>query len=734
MRALSAFLANLLRILWTYRVITFSLLVMYAALWHADQGIDLLANLNADMAGPGIFISILAVLAAAFWHLPKFIYKANCGGKVSWRDVFFGTFNYQQVSDGDTRYQQESDVARLLGVFTFLIPACAILNALDKFEVDIWIDFFNPHYWLLLSAIAFGLIFHVNLIDNLYQQSAGWRNFFNTILILFPLLVVLFAGFNNYYPTDLGWLSADLFLLAIAFAVFVSIRRHLGLNRLTVLARWQKVEVAPMVMFTACAMAMVFIVLNFFPHLLAQSTNVLAQVSTVSVLLCGLLFYTLFFAWLILMGKNLNITIAGFFILAALIVAMMWENDFHDVRTIKATRNQRTMEQHITQWLEHRSEEIANWPKGKPYPVFIVNAYGGGIRASAWTSLAVASLEEMTTADGTRGFQHHVLAYSGASGGTIGASVLCAIRKSKQPLTPATLSAFYNHDFLSPVLIGMFGRDFFFSTFHIYSDRDRAVLQEEIWSHHIRQSLQASYDGPFSVIWEEDSDFEIPLLLANTYHVEEGYKGIAAPVTLAERDFPSVTLVRDLIPPGRDLHLSSAAFISARFPFISPAGHIENGTNTNFHFMDGGMKENAGAGTAAQVARVAETTLRDMQDTIYNKIEIHLLSLDNGVAVDSTASEARNLFELMAPLKALYTNWVGNTTAADELNKRNFGHRYHKIKLDTVNLAHRGTNYTPVYPLGWQLSEVALDAMKKSLRKNHNQHVMQTIGNLIVPQ
>jgi len=57
-----------------------------------------------------------------------------------------------------------------------------------------------------------------------------------------------------------------------------------------------------------------------------------------------------------------------------------------------------------------------------PYPVFIVSAEGGGIRAAFWTAGLLCAIQ-----DEEPGFANHVLGISGVSGGSLGAATFAAL-------------------------------------------------------------------------------------------------------------------------------------------------------------------------------------------------------------------------------------------------------------------------------------------------------------------
>jgi len=370
-----------------------------------------------------------------------------------------------------------------------------------------------------------------------------------------------------------------------------------------------------------------------------------------------------------------------------------------------------------------RQNEIIN--SEKPYPVFIVNTYGGGIRAAAWTSLVVSYLDSLTGGE----FQRHVFAYSGASGGTIGASVMCALRKAQKgkPIAPQQVMQFYKNDFLTPVLVGLIGRDVFFSTTGWDAIDDRARLQDNIWETHLSSLDSGIYAKEFCSLWYDAKykKYDVPLLFSNTYHVESGLKGILAPVKLSPRHFPQALDVNEKLA-GSGVALSTGSFLSARFPYISPAGKLD-GTH---HFLDGGLKENSGAETALELyslfteliehreRKIGNKEEKSIKDSLlyiaYSKIHVYFLSLNNTGKNDPEAT-TKNLVEFTAPVTALYNNWVGNTLKADSVLKTQMKGDYFQLRPLKEMVWHEGEAFSPVLPLGWQISDFALQRLHESL-------------------
>jgi len=213
------------------------------------------------------------------------------------------------------------------------------------------------------------------------------------------------------------------------------------------------------------------------------------------------------------------------------------------------------------------------------------------------------------------------------------------------------------------------------------------------------------------------NNYEVPLLFANTFDIDSGKKGIIAPVLLNNFDFPATVMLEQEIKDPGDLRLSTAAFLSARFPYISPTAKL----NGEHHFTDGGTWDNSGAETSLQVLNVFERVRQKLikKDTIFNHIQPQFLSLPNSILATESTGKPVNLFEPLAPPDGLLNSRAGYTKRADGWN----------YSLSQVN--HYGfflfrptaerlpnTNISPVLPLGWQMSEYAMTKMRINVSRD----------------
>jgi hypothetical protein len=93
-------------------------------------------------------------------------------------------------------------------------------------------------------------------------------------------------------------------------------------------------------------------------------------------------------------------------------------NDNHAVRTLAAQQPEARPDVRalLREWLKHQP------PKAQAYPLILVNAEGGGIRAAYWTAIVLGEIQGMMPQFGTQLFS-----LSGVSGGSLGASLFAAL-------------------------------------------------------------------------------------------------------------------------------------------------------------------------------------------------------------------------------------------------------------------------------------------------------------------
>jgi predicted acylesterase/phospholipase RssA len=387
-------------------------------------------------------------------------------------------------------------------------------------------------------------------------------------------------------------------------------------------------------------------------------------------------------------------------------------NDNHQVRTLGgdvAEWQRSSVDEHFAQWLDHRRRPREEYARaGRPYPVFVVAAEGGGIRAAYWTASVLVSLE-----DSHPGLACHVFAISGVSGGSLGGALFAALiadqversgyacdgRVTADPdLLSPTVKEMLAGDFLAPALAGMLFPDFiqrFLPLRGRFALPDRAAYLESAWEKAWRESTgSARLEESFRDLWEPaGARYAVPSLFLNGTWVGDGGRNVTSNLRPASSSFVELDDVVDLF--GRRMRLSTAVHMSARFTYLSPAGTVRVGEEDR-RVVDGGYFENSGALTASEIVSV-------IQD-VDPRIEIHALIISNHpqhpanperVEAEESWTD-RILPETLSPLCALFNTRMARGYHADRFLAEAVEDRLLRFQLSGVG---------PVeVPLGWMLS------------------------------
>ena len=413
-------------------------------------------------------------------------------------------------------------------------------------------------------------------------------------------------------------------------------------------------------------------------------------------------------------------------------------NDNHAVRTFAGTveRPQMDVATHFANWLDAR--DIGRSDVAQRYPVVLVAAEGGGVRAAYWTAVVLATLQDQTVFSiGEPDFARHVYAISGVSGGSLGGTVYTALVKdalqgrslscgneASIPAPPFAQCAheILSQDFLSPTLAAMLYPDLVqrFLFFPIPSfDRGRALETswERAWER--QQALTPGRFGAgtdrttFHDLWSHNgaqwSDlYNLPMLFLNSTWVESGRRVIISPLQITSDEFADAEDYFSISP--RPLRLSSAVHNSARFTFVSPAGTIKKNGCVWGHLVDGGYFENSGATTALEVLRAMRRGAKER----WQRLRPIVLMISNDPDRQASVKPRRWLTESTSPISALLNTRVARGRHAQQALAA-------RAQADSCFLDMHLDGVQGV-PLGWSLSETAMAAMQAQ--------VAEKIGNL----
>ncbi len=185
------------------------------------------------------------------------------------------------------------------------------------------------------------------------------------------------------------------------------------------------------------------------------------------------------------------------------------------------------------QWLTARRDEIMS--SKEPYPVYLVAAAGGGIRAAYWTAGLLAFRQ-----DNDPSFAHHAFALSGVSGGSLGSVVFAGLLHEQQEAGGGTFAscggtfieqkltscatAILAGDFLAPTLGAMLYPDLVQRFLPVaLPGMDRAQALERAWESRWTKIMHGTWLGSsYESVTHPDPASDMPLLFLNTTSVEDG--------------------------------------------------------------------------------------------------------------------------------------------------------------------------------------------------------------------
>jgi len=435
-------------------------------------------------------------------------------------------------------------------------------------------------------------------------------------------------------------------------------------------------------------------------------------------------------------------------LIVLLVLISSFFNDNHDVRVLPRAEFVRpTLRQALLDW---NSQITAKYPERPVHPLFIVATEGGGIRAAYWTTTVLGTIQDVDPS-----FADHIFAISGVSGGSLGAAVFDAMVADAVPQGEFAKrgQSVLGQDFLSSAIAAMFYPDLIqrFLPFRIlFLDRGRWL--ERGWENAWRDTMHTDrLAKPFLDLWQ-DRHLYVPSLFLNATSVENGNRIIASNILIDANFLEAADATAKLLPVSRhkerrhptiDVPLSTAAHMSARFTYVSPAGRFaSDGT----HVVDGGYFENSGAATALDILRQVNNELRQNAELRAIVPQIIMISNDPlGVASGSrdltmtkqalknvprsvTAEAAQRkpgtfLEDALAPAYAL----LSTRDARGEYAQKAIGQTQREF-CDAIEgqLGIQAAGPHCLYffslapatvplPLGWMLSNRAAEAMQKEM-------------------
>lgn len=470
-----------------------------------------------------------------------------------------------------------------------------------------------------------------------------------------------------------------------------------------------------------------------------------------------------------LLGIQHNVPYLPLVLGSLFILAAFAGSDNHELRRVSASASSQENPRipavtAFQKWLSQPSR-VAEAERLGEYPVFIVAAQGGGIYAAHNAARFLARMQDFCPA-----FRQHLFAISSVSGGSVGSATFAAALHAEKAVSDVGMLAgracpkiaeflagvgraedldvpgpveqrvasVLTKDFLSPLVGGFLFSDFtqLFSPIAVpVFDRARSLEYTLEKSADKMLSIQKPtgeatnlLKADFQSHWTPDNN--MPALLLNTTDVGSGKRVVISPFdidplhpkdtdlcVLANLDRDAKTADGSVKSTSLHVPLSTAAFASARFPWVTPASTVtlKNDcitSNPKARLVDGGYVENSGIETALDLIEKLNG-VRGTADV--PKFRVYLLSLVTGTFDDHGSF---SFGELMEPVRALLSTRTSRTfTALNRAVRDNRAPATDVVSTELRFPTFGRTDITGLFyslPLGWTLSEKTGDVISLS--------------------
>jgi hypothetical protein len=396
-------------------------------------------------------------------------------------------------------------------------------------------------------------------------------------------------------------------------------------------------------------------------------------------------------------------------------------------------QTRQNFDEYLKNWMDQHALELQ---RDSIVPLVFVHADGGASRSGYWVASVLARLE------GEAGFSRNLFCLSGASGGSVGNATFFSLLHSKYDDKADQDSSillrtqnFLSTDFLSYTLARMLGPGAIINLIApIIPDRARALeiaLEDGMEN---PKGMDRLFKTPFSrlVANRSDTKYPLPILCINITQMQDGNPALISNIKIDSSISKARLDILSQIEAGKDINLSTATILSARFPYLSPAGLViekqpdtlvPGRTTKQYHYyVDGGYFDNSGAGIVQEMIQKIERLKNDTLSSSGANVKFDRKQLKKlrYVIIHITNSRLQNnnlehihpfKNDLFAPIVTIAGTYgsqtaVNNTRLEDYFYSLN---KYDKINKDSVLNKYFDINlYTgdpnEDYPMNWVIS------------------------------
>ena len=415
-------------------------------------------------------------------------------------------------------------------------------------------------------------------------------------------------------------------------------------------------------------------------------------------------------------SRKFDFRIGLFLFIIAFVFSTFWEA--YNVRikhTLAPTSFNRRMtpKDFLIKWIDARMNEI-DTTNDRKFTAFIALSDGGASRAGNWSGYVLSKLQDTTAGK----FGDHLFLISGASGGTVGNAAFyslldayCKNRMNANDKFTEHIRTYFETDFLTFTISHFFGPDFFRYFILNWSPVNRADALEIGFEQGSKDTL---LNGYFSRNLDQVFDYSgmLPAFILTSTSMKDGMPALISNIKLDTAHTFHIDILKEL-KDSMTMNFSTAALLSSRFSFVSPAGRI-----ANRYYVDGGYLDNAGAGAALDFMQEVETTipkLKGYYKTYAEHLRFRVLRTHNG-NIDDKKFKPISAMEndLFAPVITLIGMQSSSAVTNVKIFENFMENRFNSGKIMTFELQSSAIDTS--YPMSWVNSDYQLHRLQKRLQ------------------
>ncbi len=245
---------------------------------------------------------------------------------------------------------------------------------------------------------------------------------------------------------------------------------------------------------------------------------------------------------------------------------------------------------------------------------------------------------------------------------------------------------------------------------------------------------------------------ELPLLLLNSTTVEDGCRTIVSPLAtdgtdprtpeeeaagIGGRNCTSIARLDGTLPPGQlfaatrdarhflrdenDFRLSTAALMSARFPWVSPSGRLPfcKGDPGSVHLVDGGYLDNSGGKSIAELWEAVQGWVESRNAASSTSCIVpYLILVDSGYG-PTPAPKSGDVHELLVPPKGFLAASSSRTIEGRNDAALAFRQPVEGVAVpDRVATLYLRSQPEGEAPLGWTIDDTTAAGLESQLLSN----------------